>query len=326
MAARWRSTAPTTIPSATCWPAAQPPARSAPTRLPLSGANTFTGTLQISAGTVQVNTVANDGTPNPLGTGGVTQLDGGTLRYGGSANGTSNHSLSLTANGGTLDSSPSAGGVQLVLNGTGGLQLPDPGSRTLTLTGADATPLLIATNQLSAVIGDYDTGGGLLTTINKTGNNRWQLNSANSYSGGTNITAGGMRINNASGFGTGLVTVANGAQAYINTGGTVPNNFTISGVGHDEAPGTEITGQFGSLRVANNGAVLTGTVTLAANARITGRGATHRRQHPGSDHRTIRPGIRQRRRRQQRPDHLQLPQRLDRQHHHQPRHAQGRRR
>src|SRR5207249_3112719 len=41
-----------------------------------------------------------------------------------------------------------------------------------------------------------------------------------------------------------------------------------------EAPGTEVVGNYGALRLATNGDVWSGSITLAADARITARGAT----------------------------------------------------
>ena len=241
--------------------------------LTLSGASSFTGPLVISAGTVNTATVANTGSNSPVGAGGggdIT-LDGGTFQWTGAGAQTSNRTFALTANGGTLDASPTAGGVAITLSQTGALNFPDAGPRTVTLTGVEPTPLLIGTNSVALVINDQEGTTGK-TSVVKNGNNRWQFTGANTYSGGTTINAGGLRIGNASGFGTGNVTVASGAQAYINTAGTVANNFSIAGVGPAEAPGTEVTGNYGALRVSNAGANLSGTITLAADARITGRG------------------------------------------------------
>ncbi len=178
----------------------------------------------------------------------------------------------MTNNGGTLDFSPTAGGVSLTLSGA--IAYTGTGPRTLTLTGTDLNTLVIASQTLSGVLAD--AGPGQPTSIVKNGNNAWILGSANTYTGGTTINSGRVRASVAGAFGTGPIIVANGAQAYFNgSAGTYVNNISLSGIGITENPNaTPNNFNFGAMRLAANGAIISGTVTLTGNARITGRSAT----------------------------------------------------
>ena len=82
-----------------------------------------------------------------------------------------------------------------------------------------------------------------------------------SYAGGTTITNSRVACSNASAFGLGSVVVNNGS-AFLTTAVTVPNAFTLSGNGWQEA-----TGQLGALRFLN-GAVASGSISLAGNTRV----------------------------------------------------------
>ncbi len=89
------------------------------------------------------------------------------------------------------------------------------------------------------------------------------LDQANTYTGGTTINAGRISASNVGAFGTGLVTVNSGGQAYLATAGTYANNFSIAGNGTTEAAGT-----LGALRLEHN-VLVNGNIGLAANSRVT---------------------------------------------------------
>ena len=93
---------------------------------------------------------------------------------------------------------------------------------------------------------------------------------SNTYSDGTYITNGRVRTTAPNGFGTGPVYIAEGAQAYLESGAN-SNNFFISGRGLAEPAGGQ-TG--GALRLAGNGVTVTGKVTLLGDAQISAGGAT----------------------------------------------------
>jgi fibronectin-binding autotransporter adhesin len=246
------------------------------TTLTLSAGNSYTGATTISKNSSILGaTLANGGTVSTIGAAGVGSsnlvLDGGTLQWTGGANATSTRGFTLTNNGGTLDFSPSTGGVSLTLSGS--IAYSGTGPRTLTLTGTDLNTLVIAGQTLSGVLAD--AGPGQPTSIVKNGDNGWILGSANTYTGGTTINDGRLRASVAGAFGTGPISVANGAEVYINGAGTYPNNISLSGMGITENPAaTPNNFNFGAMRIAANGAIIAGTVTLTGNTRITGRSAT----------------------------------------------------
>ena len=70
-------------------------------------------------------------------------------------------------------------------------------------------------------------------------------------------------------FGPGPVTIASSAQAYLNVAGNFPNAFSIQGNGI-----TESAGNLGALRLGTDGCVVTNSVTLLDDARITAYGAS----------------------------------------------------
>jgi autotransporter-associated beta strand protein/parallel beta-helix repeat protein len=236
--------------------------------LAVNTTNDFTGPTTISGGVLSAALLANGGVASGIGAAGTSAtnlvLDGGTLRWIGAASASVNRGMTFMVNGGTLDSSPPVS-ANLTLSGTAAFS--GSGARTLVLAGVDPNPLLIGGNGLSSVIAD---GAGGATTIEKDGNNAWNLSGNNTYSGGTVVSGGRLRANtSANAFGTGPVTVASGGQAYLNVGSTFPNAFIIAGMG---IPETE--GNYGALRLAANGATVTNVITLTDDARITARGAS----------------------------------------------------
>ncbi|MGA2496715.1 MAG: autotransporter-associated beta strand repeat-containing protein, partial [Tepidisphaeraceae bacterium] len=95
------------------------------------------------------------------------------------------------------------------------------------------------------------------------------VSGTNTYTGGTTI-GNGLRINatNAAAFGsTGTVTIASGGQTFLSTAATYANPFNIAGIGW-----TESAGNLGAIRFAA-GSVVSGAVTLSANARLTAYGS-----------------------------------------------------
>jgi fibronectin-binding autotransporter adhesin len=137
-------------------------------------------------------------------------------------------------------------------------------------------PLVITTTRNNGVGGGLNlsgviTDGGSSYKITKAGNGALQLGTANTYDGGTNINAGRIQASNVASFGTGLVTVASGGQAFLATSGTFANDFTISGDGYVNT--VDQGALNGALRY-QGGAITTGTITLAGPARIGAFGAS----------------------------------------------------
>ncbi len=234
----------------------------------ISTTNDFTGITTISGGTLSVSSLANGGTASGIGAAGTGTtnlvLDGGALQWTGGSSVNVNRGFTVTPNGGTLDSSPP---VSANLAWNGPVTFNGPGPDTLFLIGTDPDPLNIGANAISSAITNASAGA---TSIEKDGNNAWNLSGNNSYSGGTIVNNGRLRAtSSANAFGTGSVTVAGGAQAYLNVAGSFPNAFAIQGNGI-----TESAGNLGALRLGTDGCVATNSVTLLDDTRITAFGAS----------------------------------------------------
>ena len=195
--------------------------------LNLGGTNTYNGATTINSGTISVSTVADGGLNSNLGASAPTAdklvIRGGTLAYTGGG-GSTNRLFTLGTSGGTLDAS---GTGALNLSSSGNMGFDGSGTRTLTLTGSNT-----GDNELRAVIGD--NGGA--TTLIKSGNGKWRIWGANTYTGGTIINSGTVEImnDNALGPGTGITTLAGGTlilepdQVYLQSKVNVTGSVTIT--------------------------------------------------------------------------------------------------
>jgi len=103
--------------------------------------------------------------------------------------------------------------------------------------------------------GDLTLGTGALTTSMGT----FALYSWNSYSGGTNVTAGNLVIRSTMGLGTGAATISQGGALQLYGGITLDNPLAIKGTG---VAGTGVIRNL----VGNN--TLSGTITMTGDARV----------------------------------------------------------
>ena len=94
---------------------------------------------------------------------------------------------------------------------------------TLTLSNTNSG----ATN-ISGAIGNGGNGGNLALVINDTGSAIVTLSGANTYSGGTTLTAGAVTLGNSSALGTGIVTINGGT---LNLAGISPTIGNLQGSG-----------------------------------------------------------------------------------------------
>ncbi|MFD0894856.1 autotransporter-associated beta strand repeat-containing protein [Luteolibacter ambystomatis] len=200
-----------------------------------------TANITAAAGTA-VNTIsATIGTNRNLTLAGVMRLGprGGIYRTGVS---TANSILTVT--GGTLTA-----------NGGGEITLLDA-----TTTAGNFT----ATNnnlRVDSVIAD-DAGNPVSVNIMGYAD----IRGTNTYTGGTFINLGRVQAAGNSVFGTGTVSVYQGGQAFLNSGAAFANNFVITGTGTTETSGGQT---MGAIRMGG-GSSLSGIITLAENARISG--------------------------------------------------------
>ncbi|OLL27507.1 hypothetical protein BTH42_32205 [Burkholderia sp. SRS-W-2-2016] len=221
--------------------------------LTLSGANTYTGGTLLNAGTLTV------GNNSALGTNTLAMANGTTLSFASADNFVVGNNISLTGTGNVTPPS----GTQQTLSGTisdgtsaaGRLAMQGPG--TLVLTGGDTytggTTISAGTLQLGnggtsgSIVGDV-TDNSVLSfnrnndlqvdgTISGTGSvaqigtGRTILTAANTYTGGTTISAGTLQLGNggASGSIAGDVT-DNGVLAFDRSN-DLQFDGTISGTG-----------------------------------------------------------------------------------------------
>ncbi len=248
-----------------------------------SNALTFSGTVTLT-GSSALN-VANTSTPvisgaiggsgvlNKTGAGslvvsGINNFSGGTLLTAGTLVVANNAALgtgTLSLNGGTLASDAArtiSNAVSLDSDSTIG------GSQALTLSGnftlaknRDITVSNTATTTISGVIGE-SVGGRVLA---KYGSGELILSGANTYSGGTYIGAGTVRINNSTGsvFGSGAITVGSGAT--LTGAGNFSGAFQNNGI---YSPGSSPT--LATLATFNQGSSGTLIMELEGLARGTG--------------------------------------------------------
>ncbi len=192
--------------------------------------NTYSGVTRISAGTLEISSLTNLGLASSIGIGAPAfdqsgfpdtnaylTLDGGTLRYTGSG-GTTNRRFTLTARGGTIESSGTGAGLAFSET-TAGVQFPigDTGPRTLTLGGTN-----IQLNSIASPIADAAGDGSSPTSVVKTGTGTWVLGVQNSnvYTGSTSILGGKLIANTIS---------SGGAPSSLGQSGDDAKNLVIDG-------------------------------------------------------------------------------------------------
>jgi fibronectin-binding autotransporter adhesin len=171
--------------------------------LRLLGANSYTASTTINAGTLTVNTLANGGVNSSIGASSNVAtnlvLNGGTLQYTGPG-ATTDRLFSVGTSGGTIDAS-GTGAVAFTNTGAMGFN-GQTGARTLTLTGTNT-----GANTLAALIGD--SGGA--TSLVKSGTGTWVLTHAtNTYTGTTTVNAGTLVVGAGNALGTGSLIINSG--------------------------------------------------------------------------------------------------------------------
>lgn len=237
----------------------------------LTGANNFTGTLEVSGGILNVASLSNYGAASAIGARLDTQetatgngigihLNGGTLQYTGSTPQSTNRQIRII-NGTTptIDASGSTPTATLsfTFNGANTNLFDTVGTRTLTLTGSNT-----GNNVFAIQLTDQAANA---TSLNKTGVGTWLLTNNNTYTGPTTITGGALVVANTppgSATGTGTVTVGNNTA----DSGTLRGSGAVAGPvnvqnGGTVAPGTSTA--TGMLSVTGNTTFVTGSTFRA---------------------------------------------------------------
>jgi fibronectin-binding autotransporter adhesin len=199
---------------------------------------TSSGTSVLSAGTTELNTIlVSDGTANRT----ITVGAGNTLRLGVSGgiwkSSTTNTAINIS--GGTLTA--------------GGASTNTPGEIVLNSGAGAAT--FNSTISISSVIAN--NGSGAVSVV-KTGTASSTLTGANTYTGGTYVNQGTLSVSNSTltnVFGTGSVTISQGAQVSLTSNATkvtYANAFNIAGT---------------ALNMYGN--TISGDITLLGDSQIT---------------------------------------------------------
>ncbi|HEX4000004.1 MAG TPA: autotransporter-associated beta strand repeat-containing protein [Pirellulales bacterium] len=206
---------------------------SGPNVLTLTNANTYTGNTNVTGGTLAI------GSGGAIVGTGVSVSSGGTLSVlpGGSISTAS----TLTANGTVNFNNPTR--TIATLNGTNVSAALNLNSTALTVSGGGSFAGVIADGASS---GSLIVGGGTL-----------QLSGFSTFSGGTQINAGTLRVANAS---SGSTASATGSGPV-----SVNNNGTLAGAG-----GTVNPGFISGAVTLNNGGIIAPSGGGVANAPATG--------------------------------------------------------
>lgn len=182
-------------------------------------ANTFNGTVTVSAGTLTVGSVANSGLPGAWGQGSSAVEVTGTLRYNGSG-GSTTRSVRMNGTGTpTIDAS-----------GTGALFLnsvtQDTNAKTMVLRGTNTDANTVSSNIA-------DNGGAV--SLSKLDGGRWVLAGGTlSYTGTTTVSGGILRLETANSNTTsGAVTI--GASGTVEL---ITDTLASSGATAGEVLGT----------------------------------------------------------------------------------------
>ncbi len=259
----------------------------------LTGENTYTGVTTLTSGTLRVFKLADGGTSSGIGAsssaagnlvfnGGAlmyTGSDGTTLQLGQTPSVSTNRLFTITANGGTIDSSGNFGNsvlaaaqnnAALVFGNSGAVVVSGTGDRTLTLQGNST-----GDNLLNPLLSNPGTG---TLGITKTGGGVWVLgNSSNSYSGTTTITAGVLRaqdfasLPNASNlvFNGGVLESTGNFNRVIGPGANGVQ-FTAVGSGGFAAASSKLTVNLGGSAVWGTGPFLgTGNLILSSSTALS---------------------------------------------------------
>jgi len=226
--------------------------------LSLLGANTFENGTTISGGRLVINTIQNavSGTANSLGVGNsealtrITMAGGTTLKYVGSASGSSDRTIIL--------SSASGGSYTLDASGTTTFAL----SGCLTNSGTSgSTNLVLDGNGNGTHSAAFTNGTGSNTgAITKNGTGTWTLSGASSYDGTTTVNAGMLVAAHDTALGsttngtsvavggtlalTGNISV--GAEALTLTADASASNSILTSIGGNNTWGGDITVNTGS--------------------------------------------------------------------------------
>ncbi len=214
--------------------------------------------LQINATSANGN-VAGNGISLAAGAGAVTIA--APILLGGSQTWANNSTNSLTVSGS--------------VTGTGSLTTQANSTGSITISGAALNTVGAIVNNgtgTNTTVINSAIGSNVTTVTQNSGASGLTLGGANSYSGGTFLTAGVLNINNSAAIGTGPLTIANNTTINNSTGGAIAlsNNNTQTWGGNFTFTGTQpLNLGTGAVTMLNNVTINVPTTT-AANALTVG--------------------------------------------------------
>jgi autotransporter-associated beta strand protein len=196
----------------------------------LNGANTFGGVARVTRGTVLINTLANSGTPQSLGTGTAVDFGFGSsattgnIIYTGSTAVSTNKQWNLGQNSSDVNRVHNGGffndgGGAVTWQGTQVLQTSTVTARTFTLGGSNTDD-----NTWATAIQNNNTANGGTVSLTKTGLGKWILGGTNTYSGATSVEQGLLLVDGSTAAGS-AVSVA--SAAVFGGSGTVNGDLTL---------------------------------------------------------------------------------------------------
>jgi autotransporter-associated beta strand protein len=176
--------------------------------LVLGGANTYTGTTDVTAGILNVVSLTDYGVAGSLGArtavsetatgnGIGIHLNGGTLQFtGGTAQSTNRQIRIINGTSPAIDASGTGSGtISFTFNGTNTNLFDTPGTRTLNLIGSNTGNNLFA-------IGLTDQSVNA-TSLVKDGGGTWVISGNNTHTGATEVRGGKLKLGSASALGNG---------------------------------------------------------------------------------------------------------------------------
>lgn len=232
--------------------------------LALSGANTFSGNKNIDAGVLSAENALALGS-----SGNIIVADGAALSLAGGI--TLARPVTINGTGPSSNGALRNGAGDNTLSGTltlGSASRIESNSGTLTLSAATAVngtgqSLTVGGTQTVSINGIIATGGGTLT---REESGTLILTAANTFTGGTTISAGIINIRNAGALGSaGAITVSNGATLQLQNNINFARPTTITGTG---------VGGGGAIRSISGTNTISASITITAASRINSDAGT----------------------------------------------------
>ena len=198
-----------------------------------TGGGFTTTSVTLNGGTLIATTLASAGSASGIGAGSAAAdvvFGGGTLSHNVASAASTDRLFTIGNTNGltaTINSSAILAANTLGFTGTGALAFGGSGARTLTLTGSNT-----GTNTFRPVIGDGDGGA---TALVKSDLGTWTLSGPNTYTGGTTLSAGTLKLSGSGTIGSGPLTLASGT---LDLGGSSQSAGAVSASGGTVANGT----------------------------------------------------------------------------------------